>query len=191
MPPLDTVGLAAARNCFPTHTVTPGAAEMLMPALGKVQNQNTFELAEDLMLLPGTADGRMPPPGAVGNLIPPPGAVGDPTLTQKIPDQKPVPERVLVPNHKIHQFGLWHLLKDPLILTSLNQRLTLDWTSRCSPNKFPNSRTRCHEWKICQKCSAIKGPPPSPSKTSGKMKNSHLEHTPLTDQADDASDFID
>ena len=39
--------------------------------------------------------------------------------------------------------------------------------------------------------SGHEGPPPNPSKTSGEMKNSCLEHTLLTDQADDASDFID
>ena len=38
--------------------------------------------------------------------------------------------------------------------------------------------------------SGCKGPPPSPSKTSGEMKNLHLEHTLSTDQADDAPDFV-
>ena len=32
--------------------------------------------------------------------------------------------------------------------------------------------------------------PPSPSKTASKVKNLHLERTLLTDQADDASNFI-
>ena len=38
--------------------------------------------------------------------------------------------------------------------------------------------------------SGHEGLPPSPSKTAGEVKNSHLECTPLTNQANDASDFM-